>query len=300
MKLAIVILNWNGQQLLEIFLPSVVRYSEKHDVYVIDNGSTDTSVAFLKAHYPSIKCVKLTHNMGYAGGYNAGLKLIDADVFCLLNSDVEVTKNWLKPIIEAFRTNPNTAIIQPKILDYHNKNKFEYAGAGGGFIDQLGYPYCRGRIFDTIEEESNTSESAKKQETEGQSLQENVEEIIDDSSSIAEDSGTEDLISDETVTKAGTSESFLERLQLDDDSVASRFSAGKLETLIGAFGLNQRLRYINDLFDGSSEMFSEAIKMLDSQTALDVANEKAAQLAVQHSWDPEEEVVVEFMSFVSN
>ncbi|MDG1742563.1 MAG: hypothetical protein P8H43_08295 [Crocinitomicaceae bacterium] len=154
-------------------------------------------------------------------------------------------------------------------------------------------------IFDTIEEESNTSESAKKQETEGQSLQENVEEIIDDSSSIAEDSGTEDLIFDETVTKAGTSESFLERLQLDDDSVASRFSAGKLETLIGAFGLNQRLRYINDLFDGSSEMFSEAIKMLDSQTALDVANEKAAQLAVQHSWDPEEEVVVEFMSFVN-
>lgn len=153
MKLAIVILNWNGQQLLETFLPSVVRYTKMHDIYVIDNGSTDTSVAFLEAHYPSIKCVKLTHNMGYAGGYNAGLKLIDADVFCLLNSDIEVTKNWLKPIIEAFRTNPNTAIIQPKILDYYNKNKFEYAGAGGGFIDQLGYPYCRGRIFDTIEDD---------------------------------------------------------------------------------------------------------------------------------------------------
>ena len=153
MKLAIVILNWNGQQLLENFLPSVVNYADGQQIYVIDNGSTDTSVLFLKQHYPTIKCIKLTHNIGYSGGYNEGLKHINADVFCLLNSDIEVTKNWLNPIINTFKTEINTAIIQPKILDYHHKNKFEYAGAGGGFIDQLGYPYCRGRIFHTLEED---------------------------------------------------------------------------------------------------------------------------------------------------
>ena len=153
MKLAIVILNWNGQQLLENFLPSVVNYADGQDLYVIDNGSTDTSVSFLKQHYPTVQCIKLTHNIGYAGGYNEGLKHISADVFCLLNSDIQVTKNWLKPIINTFENNINTSIIQPKILDYHHKNKFEYAGAGGGFIDQLGYPYCRGRIFHTLEED---------------------------------------------------------------------------------------------------------------------------------------------------
>ena len=153
MKLAIVILNWNGQQLLENFLPSVVNYADGQDLYVIDNGSTDTSVSFLKQYYPTVQCIKLTHNIGYAGGYNEGLKHISADVFCLLNSDIQVTKNWLKPIINTFENNINTSIIQPKILDYHHKNKFEYAGAGGGFIDQLGYPYCRGRIFHTLEED---------------------------------------------------------------------------------------------------------------------------------------------------
>lgn len=153
MKLAIVILNWNGQQLLENFLPSVVNYADGQDLYVIDNGSTDTSVSFLKQYYPTVQCIKLTHNIGYAGGYNEGLKHISADVFCLLNSDIQVTKNWLKPIINTFENNINTAIIQPKILDYHHKNKFEYAGAGGGFMDQLGYPYCRGRIFHTLEED---------------------------------------------------------------------------------------------------------------------------------------------------
>jgi GT2 family glycosyltransferase len=153
LKLAIVILNWNGQQLLENFLPSVVDYADGQDLYVIDNGSTDTSVLFLKQHYPTIQCIKLANNIGYTGGYNEGLKHINADVFCLLNSDIQVTKNWLKPIINTFENNINTAIIQPKILDYHHKNKFEYAGAGGGFMDQLGYPYCRGRIFHTLEED---------------------------------------------------------------------------------------------------------------------------------------------------
>ena len=153
MKLAIVILNWNGQPLLETFLPSVVAYADGQEVYVIDNASIDESVAFLETHYPNVKCIKLSHNLGYAGGYNEGLKQINADVFCLLNSDIEVTENWLKPIINTFETETNAAIIQPKILDFHHKNKFEYAGAGGGFIDQLGYPYCRGRIFETLEED---------------------------------------------------------------------------------------------------------------------------------------------------
>lgn len=153
MKLAIVILNWNGQPLLETFLPSVVNYADGHDIYVIDNASTDTSVSFIETHFSTVKCIELAHNFGYAGGYNEGLKQIKADVFCLLNSDIEVTENWLKPIINTFEIETNTAIIQPKILDYHHKSKFEYAGAGGGFIDQLGYPYCRGRIFEILEED---------------------------------------------------------------------------------------------------------------------------------------------------
>ena len=161
MKLAIVILNWNGQQLLETFLPSVINYSAGHNIYVIDNASTDTSVSFLESHFPEINCIKLTHNFGYAGGYNQGLNQINADVFCLLNSDIEVTKNWLKPIIDLFKTEANTAIIQPKILDYHHKNRFEYAGAGGGFIDLLGYPFCRGRIFDTLEEDEGQYDDQK-------------------------------------------------------------------------------------------------------------------------------------------
>ena len=153
MKLAVVILNWNGHKLLETFLPSVVKHSDGHDVYVIDNASTDDSISFIEQHYPTIKCLKLAQNMGYAVGYNEGLKHINADVYCLLNSDVEVTENWLNPILNTFESKTNTAIIQPKILDYNHKNNFEYAGAAGGFIDQLGYPYCRGRIFDAIEED---------------------------------------------------------------------------------------------------------------------------------------------------
>lgn len=153
MKLAIVILNWNGQKLLETFLPSVINYSDGHNIYVIDNASTDTSVSFLETHFPKVNCIKLKHNFGYASGYNEGLKHINEDVYCLLNSDIEVTENWLKPIIDLFKSDANTSIVQPKILDYHHKNKFEYAGAGGGFIDQLGYPFCRGRIFDTLEED---------------------------------------------------------------------------------------------------------------------------------------------------
>lgn len=155
MKIAIVILNWNGKNLLGQFLPSVIANSQNATVYVADNASTDNSVDFVKQTFPSVKIIQNKENGGYAKGYNDALKRIDADVFCLLNSDVEVTPNWLTPIIKTFEENKSTAIIQPKLLDYKRKDYFEYAGAAGGFIDKYGYPYCRGRIFDTIEKDNN-------------------------------------------------------------------------------------------------------------------------------------------------
>ncbi|WP_223033314.1 glycosyltransferase family 2 protein [Hanstruepera marina] len=154
MKIAVVILNWNGKTLLEKFIPSVVLHSHEADIYVADNASTDDSVEYIKNHYPTVSIIQNSENGGYAKGYNDALKHVKADIFCLLNSDVEVTKNWLQPIFQEFESNPETAIIQPKILDYKNKSLFEYAGAAGGFIDQYGYPYCRGRIFNTIEKDS--------------------------------------------------------------------------------------------------------------------------------------------------
>ncbi len=154
MKTAIVILNWNGKKLLEQFLPSIVDFSsEIAEIYVADNASTDASITFIKQHYPSVKIVINKENGGYAKGYNDALKHIEADIFCLINSDIEVTRNWLPPILSIFEKEKNTAIIQPKILDYKDKSKFEYAGAGGGFVDFLGYPYCRGRLFNFLEED---------------------------------------------------------------------------------------------------------------------------------------------------
>ncbi len=153
MKTAIVILNWNGAALLEKYLPSVMEFSKGASVYVIDNASTDGSIAFLQKNYPQITIVKNDSNGGFAKGYNDGLKHIDADLFCLLNSDVQVTKDWLKPIETAFNEHQDVAIIQPKILDLKDKRYFEYAGAAGGFIDQLGYPFCRGRIFQALEKD---------------------------------------------------------------------------------------------------------------------------------------------------
>ncbi len=156
MKTAVVILNWNGQKLLEQFLPSVVEFSsDEATIYVADNASTDSSIGFIKEQYPSIKIIKNTINGGYAKGYNDALQHINADIYCLLNSDIEVTKNWLTPILHVFKTEENTAIIQPKLLDFKDKTKFEYAGAGGGFIDLFGYPYCRGRIFNYLETDKN-------------------------------------------------------------------------------------------------------------------------------------------------
>ncbi|WP_248722799.1 glycosyltransferase family 2 protein [Seonamhaeicola sp. ML3] len=153
MRVAVVILNWNGKALLEEFLPTVTQYSTEAEIYVADNASNDDSVSFVKSYFPEVKIIENKKNRGYAKGYNEALKHINTDIFCLLNSDVQVTKNWLAPVLELLKTYSNTAIIQPKILDYNRKQYFEYAGAAGGFIDKYGYPYCRGRIFDTIEED---------------------------------------------------------------------------------------------------------------------------------------------------
>ncbi len=161
MKIAVVILTWNGQKLLEKFLPSVLQFSQNATIYVADNASTDDSISFIKSNFPIVKIIKNNENFGYAKGYNKALKEIDADIFALVNSDIKVTENWLNPIIATFEKEPNTAIIQPKILDYNNKSYFEYAGAGGGFIDKYGFPFCRGRIFDSIEKDENQFQNSK-------------------------------------------------------------------------------------------------------------------------------------------
>ncbi|PJJ07977.1 hypothetical protein CLU83_1204 [Flavobacterium sp. 1] len=154
-KIAVVILNWNGVKLLEQFLPSVIQYSPEATVYVADNASTDESIAFVRKNFSSVKIVQNKINQGFAGGYNDALQYIDAEIYALVNSDIEVTQNWLKPILETFEAEFKTVIIQPKILDFKRKDYFEYAGAGGGFIDKFGYPFCRGRIFDTLEKDNN-------------------------------------------------------------------------------------------------------------------------------------------------
>ena len=153
MKLAVVILNWNGEALLERYLPSVMEHSAGADIYVADNASTDGSVKFLQDNYPSVRIIQNSTNGGFAKGYNDALKYVEADILCLLNSDVQVTANWFTPILEHFNSHKDVAIIQPKILDLLNKEYFEYAGAAGGFIDMLGYPFCRGRIFQSIEKD---------------------------------------------------------------------------------------------------------------------------------------------------
>jgi GT2 family glycosyltransferase len=153
-KIAVVILNWNGAKLLEQFLPSVVQYSDEAKIYVVDNASTDRSIALLKDQFPSVTVIQNDGNYGFAKGYNVGLQQIEEDYYALVNSDIQVTENWLAPILSIFATDSSVGIIQPKILDYKNKAYFEYAGAAGGFIDQFGYPYCRGRIFETIEKDT--------------------------------------------------------------------------------------------------------------------------------------------------
>ena len=153
MKVAIVILNFNGKSWLEKFLPNVILHSKIAEIFVIDNASTDDSVSNLKNNFPSISLVLNKENFGFAGGYNEGLKSIKAEIYCLLNSDVEVTANWIEPILTLFENDQNIAAVQPKILSYSQKEYFEFAGAAGGLIDNLGYPFCRGRIFEKVEKD---------------------------------------------------------------------------------------------------------------------------------------------------
>ena len=153
-KIAVVILNWNGEKLLKQFLPSVISFSSEAKIYVADNASTDNSLEVIKNQFPSVTIIQNDANYGFAKGYNVALQNIEEKYLCLLNSDVEVTQNWLTPILSLFENNPEVGIIQPKILDYKNKAYFEYAGAAGGFIDKFGYPFCRGRIFDNVEKDN--------------------------------------------------------------------------------------------------------------------------------------------------
>jgi GT2 family glycosyltransferase len=153
MKTAVVILNWNGRKFLEQFLPSVIQHSAEATVFVADNGSTDDSVSYLQKIFPQVSIVSSAENRGFAGGYNQTLKEIKADYFILLNSDVEVTEGWIKPIIDLMDSDKTIAACQPKIRMHADKKMFEYAGAAGGFIDKYGYPFCRGRVFETLEED---------------------------------------------------------------------------------------------------------------------------------------------------
>ncbi|HPM32881.1 MAG TPA: glycosyltransferase family 2 protein [Chryseolinea sp.] len=150
---AVVILNYNGEKLLQQFLPSVVQNSGNAEIIVADNGSTDQSLLILSRDFPSVRIITLDENYGFCGGYNRALNQVKADYYVLLNSDVEVTPNWLDSLLNLLDRDNQIAAVQPKILSYHNRNKFEHAGAAGGLIDSLGYPFCRGRIFNSVEED---------------------------------------------------------------------------------------------------------------------------------------------------
>ncbi len=151
---AVVILNWNGEKFLKQFLPSVIQYSsDLADIYVVDNASTDGSLEFLQNHYPQVKQVCLDKNYGFAGGYNRGLEQVPNDYFILLNSDVEVTQGWIQPVLTYMESMPRMVACQPKILDYHRKEWFEYAGAAGGYIDKDAFAFCAGRIFYQFEKD---------------------------------------------------------------------------------------------------------------------------------------------------
>lgn len=151
MSVAVVILNYNGKKLLEELLPKVIAYSPEAEVIVADNASTDGSVALMETTFRETRLIKLPRNFGFAGGYNEALSKVKADYYVLLNSDVEVTENWLTPLISYMDKHPRTAACQPKIKSYYQRTHFEYAGACGGYIDTYGYPFCRGRILDTLE-----------------------------------------------------------------------------------------------------------------------------------------------------
>ena len=154
-KLAIVILNWNGAKMLQQYLPSVLQYSrEEATVYVADNASSDNSLEMLRTRFPEVRIITLEKNWGFAEGYNKALAQIDAEYYLLLNSDIEVTHHWLTPMIEFLDAYADVAACQPKLLSIFDKDSFEYAGASGGFLDRFGYPFCRGRIFETVERDN--------------------------------------------------------------------------------------------------------------------------------------------------
>ncbi len=154
-KLAIVILNWNGAKMLQQYLPSVLQYSrEEATVYVADNASSDNSLEMLRTRFPEVRIITLEKNWGFAEGYNKALAQIDTEYYLLLNSDIEVTHHWLTPMIEFLDAYADVAACQPKLLSIFDKDYFEYAGASGGFLDRFGYPFCRGRIFETVERDN--------------------------------------------------------------------------------------------------------------------------------------------------
>ncbi|MBN1950439.1 MAG: glycosyltransferase family 2 protein [Bacteroidales bacterium] len=163
-KVAVVILNWNGRSYLERFLPSVVNHSSGSDtsIVIVDNNSTDDSCEFIGKKYPRVELIRFHQNHGFARGYSLALPQIAADYYVLLNSDVEVTENWLAPMVDLMERQPGVAAVMPRIRSYANRDYFEYAGAAGGFIDRYGYPFCRGRILSTIErDEGQYDESSE-------------------------------------------------------------------------------------------------------------------------------------------
>lgn len=154
-KLAIVILNWNGRKFLEKFLPALIKYnSGGAEIIIADNASTDDSLSFLSEHYANLRVIINKENFGFAKGYNEALKLVDAQYYCLLNSDIEVSEQWIDPIVELLDSDGSVAAAQPKLRSYSDREYFEYAGACGGFIDKLGYPFCRGRVFEVVEKDN--------------------------------------------------------------------------------------------------------------------------------------------------
>lgn len=154
-RLSVVILNWNGRAHLERYLPSVVEHTtDDAEVIVADNGSTDDSLVWLRLNYPDVRVVRLDKNYGFAGGYNRALREIDSEYYLLLNSDVEVTAGWWQPLVEVLDSDSEVAVVAPKLLSDTHREEFEYAGAAGGFIDYLGYPFCRGRILSKVERDA--------------------------------------------------------------------------------------------------------------------------------------------------
>ncbi len=160
MKVAVVILNWNGREMLAKYLPRVLEYSQNEaEIFVADNDSSDDSLLYLEDYSDAVRVISLDRNYGFAEGYNLALQQIDAEYYVLLNSDVEVTPHWLTPLIDFMDSHPDVAACQPKLLSVDDKGRFEYAGASGGFLDRYGYPFCRGRVFETVEQDNGQYDS---------------------------------------------------------------------------------------------------------------------------------------------